>query len=105
MNEICKFVTKIEGYSNGVRAYRVKKGDCIYFVGNYDVKVGDKYKDYPAVVSHIDYKSKKWWQFWKKKEMIGYQVMWIGNEDEPSDDVNVIKNINSFTQDEVTIEL
>ena len=37
--------------------------------------------------------------------MIGYQVMWIGNEDEPSDDVNVIKNINSFTQDEVTIEL
>lgn len=105
MNEICKFVTKIEDYSNGVRAYPVKKGDFIYFVGNHDVKVGDKYKDCPAVVSRIDYKPKKWWQFWKKKEMIGYQVMWIGNEDEPSDDVNLIKNINSFTQDEVTIEL
>ena len=61
-----------------------------------NVKVGDKYKDYPAVVSRIDYKSKKWWQFWKKKEIIGYQVMWVGDENEPSYDVKVIENINSF---------
>lgn len=37
--------------------------------------------------------------------MIGYQVIWVGDEDESSDDVNVIKNINSFTQGEITIEL
>ena len=91
MNEICKFVTKTEDYSNGARAYPMKKGDCIYIIGNHNVKVGDKYEDYPAIVSRIDYKPKKWWQFWKKKEMIGYQVMWIGSEKEPSDDVNLKK--------------
>ena len=31
MNEICKFVTKTEDYSNGVRAYPMKKGDRIYY--------------------------------------------------------------------------
>lgn len=82
MNENYKFVTKTEDYSNGVRVYTVKKGDFIYFVGNDNIKVGDKYKDLPAIVSRIDYKPKKWWQFWKKKEMIGYQVMWVGDEDE-----------------------
>lgn len=105
MNEIYNFETKKEDYSNGVRAYRVKKGDCIYIVGNHNVKVGDKYKDCPAIVSRIDYKPKKWWQFWKKKEMVGYQIIWVGDEDEPSDDVNVIENINGFMQGEVTIEL
>lgn len=109
MNEIYKVVTKAEDYPNGVRVYALKKGDRIYFVGNHDVKVGDKYKDHPAIVSRIVYKPKKWWQFWKKKEMVGYQVMWVEDEDEPSDDVNVIKNINSFMQKymqgEVTIEL
>jgi hypothetical protein len=41
--------------------------------------------------------------------MIGYQVMWVGDEDEPSDHVNVIKTINNFMQKymqgETTIEL
>lgn len=105
MDKIYKVIAKAEDYPNGARVCALHKGDCIYFVGNHDVKVGDKYKDYPAIVSRIDYKPKKWWQFWKKKEMIGYQVMWIGDENEPSDDVNVIKNINSFMQGEVTIEL
>lgn len=85
MNEIYNFVTKTEDYLNGVRAYAVKKGDCIYIVGNHNVKVGDKYEDYPAIVSRIDYKPKKWWQFWKKKEMVGYQIIWVGDEDKHSD--------------------
>ena len=97
MNIIYKVVTKPEDYPNGARVFALKKGDCIWFKGNHDVKIGDKYKDHPAIVSQIDYKPKKWWQFWKKREMIGYQVMWVGDEDEPSDDVNVIKNINNFT--------
>ena len=109
MNTIYKVVTKVEDYPNGVRVYALKQGDCIYFVGNHDVKIGEKYKDHPAIVSRIDYKPKKWWQFWKKKEMIGYQVMWVGDEDDPSDDVNVVKNINNFMQKymqgEITIDI
>ena len=89
MDKIYKVITKAEDYPNGARVYALHKDDCIYFVGNHNVKVGDKYKDHPAIVSRIDYKPKKWWQFWKKKEMVGYQVMWIGDEDESSDDVNV----------------
>ena len=44
MSEIYNFVTKTEDYSNDVRAYRVKKGDCICIVGNHDVKIGDNCK-------------------------------------------------------------
>ena len=83
MNKIYKAITKAEDYPNGARVCALHKGDCIYIVGNHDVKVGDKYKDQPAIVSRIDYKPKKWWQFWKKKEMAGYQIIWIGDEDEP----------------------
>jgi hypothetical protein len=32
MNEIYNFVTKTEDYLNGVKAYAVKKGDCIYIL-------------------------------------------------------------------------
>lgn len=98
MNSIYKVVIKAEDYPNGARLYALKQGDCIYFKGNHDVKVGDKYKDHPAIVSRIDYKPKKWWQFWKKKEMIGYQVMWLEDEDEASDDVNPRKHFENFMQ-------
>lgn len=108
MNTIYKVETKAGDNPNSIRVHALKTGDCIYFVGNHNVKVGDKYKDHPAIVSRIDYKPKKWWQFWKKKEMMGYQVSWIGDEDEPSDDVNVFKNIENFMQSmqgKQTIEL
>ena len=108
MNDIYKVVIKAEDYPNRARVCSLKKGDCMYFVGNHDVKINEQYKDHPAIISHIDYKPKKWWQFWKKKEMIGYRVTWVGDEDEPSDDVNVFKNINDFmqkySQGEVTID-
>ena len=108
MDTIYKCVIKAEDYPNESRVVALKKGDCIYFKGNHDVQLGEKYKDHPAIVSRIDYKPKKWWQFWKKKEMIGYQVMWVRDEDEPSDDVNVVKNLNDFMQkymqSEVTID-
>lgn len=108
MNTIYKVVTKAEDYPNGARINALKKGDCLYFVGNHNVKIGEKYKDHPAIVSRIDYKPKKWWHFWKKKEMIGYQIMWVGDEDEPSDDVNVRKHFENFMQSmqgEVTINI
>lgn len=80
MNEIYKVVTKAEDYPNYVRVVPLKKGNTFYLVGSRDVKVGDKYESYPAIISRIYYKPKKWWQFWKKKEMIGCQILWIGNE-------------------------
>ena len=79
MKEIYKVVLKAEDYPNSVRAVKLDRGDGFYLVGSRNVKVGDKYEDYPAIVSHIDYKPKKWWQFWKKKEMLGCQILWLGN--------------------------
>lgn len=105
MNTIYKMEIKAGDYPNGARVCALKMGDCIYFVGNHDVRLGEKYKDHPAIVSRIDYKPKKWWQFWKKKEMIGYQVMWVGDEDDPSDDANVFKHIERFIQTKQPIEI
>ena len=80
MNNIYKIVTKAEDYPNYARVAQLQKGDGFYLVGNRNVKVGKKYENYPAIVSRIDYKPKKWWQFWKKKEMIGCQILWVGEE-------------------------
>lgn len=81
MNDAYNVVTKVKYYHDGVvRAVKLNKGDVFYLVGSRNVKVGDKYEDYPAIVSRIDYKPKKWWQFWKKKEMIGCRILWLGNE-------------------------
>lgn len=80
MNEFYKVVNKAEDYPNCARVVKLQKGDGFYLGGSRNVKVGDKYEDYPAIVSRIDYKHKKWWQFWKKKEMIGCQILWLGDE-------------------------
>ena len=32
--------------------------------------------------------------------MIGYQVLWVEDEETPSDDVDVFKNIRNFIQEE-----
>ena len=100
MDTIYKVEIKAEDYPNGVKVAPLRKGDTIYFIGNHNVKVGEKYKDYPAIVSRIDYKPKRWYEFWKKKEMIGYQVLWVEDEEIPSDDVDVFKNIRNFIQEE-----
>ena len=100
MDIIYKLEIKAEDYPNGIKTTTLRKGDCIYFVGNHNVKVGEKYKDHPAIVSCIDYKPKKWFEFWKKKEMTGYQVLWVEDEETPSDDVDVFKNIRNFIQEE-----
>lgn len=80
MNEIYKVVIKAEDYPRGARVVKLEKGDSFYLVGSRNVKVGDKYKDYPAIISRIDYEPKKWWQFWKKKKMIGCLILWIGDD-------------------------
>lgn len=81
MSGIYKVVIKSEDYPNHrVRAVKLEKGDSFYLVGSYNVRVDDKYKNYPAIISRIDYEPKKWWQFWKKKKMIGCQILWIGDD-------------------------
>lgn len=66
--------------TNLSRAVKLERGDRIYLMGNHNVKVGCQYENYPAVISRIDYKLKKWWQFWKRREMIGCQILWLGDE-------------------------
>lgn len=76
---IYKVELKAEDYPNGVfRARKLTSGDELY-VGDEEniVKVGDKFKDYPAVISEVYYEPKKWWQFWKRKKQVGYRVRWL----------------------------
>jgi len=62
----------------------LNRGDSFAVVktlGDETVKVGDQYKDFPAVITEIIYEPKKWWQFWKKKNRLGYIVEWRGGEE------------------------
>ena len=54
----------------------LSSGDTIVIHDTKPVKIGDKYKKYPAKIHHIFYEPKKWWQFWKKKKQLGYIVKW-----------------------------
>ena len=40
-------------------------------------KLGDKYKDFNAIISGVDYEPKPWWKFWKKKKILGYRIMFL----------------------------
>lgn len=63
-----------------VRCHKLSSGDVIYISdtdGYNTVKVGEKFKNYPAIVSEICYSSKRWWQFWKRKKQLGYFVRWL----------------------------
>ena len=61
--------------------YKIMCGDIFYTteVDN-NVKVGEQYKNYPAIVCRIDYKPKQWYQFWKKKEIAGACILWTADE-------------------------
>lgn len=80
MSEIYKTALKPEDHLNFTRAVRLERGDRIYLIGNHNIKVGHQYENYPAVVSRIYYKHRKWWWFWKKREMMGCEVLWLGDE-------------------------
>lgn len=60
----------------------LNRGDSFAVVktlGDETVKVGDQYKNYPAIITEIIYEPKKWWQFWKKPKQLGYIVEWRGD--------------------------
>lgn len=76
-NNPYKIVSKASDYpANISHAYPLQSGDTIVIQDVTPVKVGDKYKNFHARVIQIFYKPKKWWQFWKKKEQLGYMVEW-----------------------------
>ena len=62
------------------------RGDSFAVVKTLEpVKVGDQYRDYPAVITEIIYEPKKWWQFWKKPKQLGYIVEWRGDDKKPDE--------------------
>ena len=80
MNSIYKLSINHKEYPNGARLCRVQRGDRIFLYGDEEVALGAPYRDYPAIVTKIDYLPKKWWQFWKKKQQVGFQIMWLAEE-------------------------
>ena len=40
-------------------------------------KLGDKSKDFNAIISCVYYEPKPWWKFWKKKKIFGYEIMFL----------------------------
>ena len=66
--EILKYMKSI--------ALPLESGHIMYISSQEPVKIGGRYKDYPAFISRIIYEPKKWWQFWKRKKQIGYEVTW-----------------------------
>lgn len=74
--DIYKLEIKASDYPNTLsRATPLSPGDTIFIKDANPVCVGDWYRNYPAKVHQVFYESKKWWQFWKKKQ-IGYLVRW-----------------------------
>ena len=76
--DIFKTEMKTSEYPNGtIRTRKLTLGDILYIADCNTVKIGGKFKDYPAIINQIYYEPKKWWQFWKHKKQIGYSVRWL----------------------------
>lgn len=81
MSTLYKVYIDAESYPNTPpRCVKVEKGDVI-FISNTDgeevFKSGDMYKDYNAIVSKVYKDTKRWWQFWKKEKVLGYEIMFL----------------------------
>ena len=49
----------------------ISSGDVVWMGYDGDTyKLGDKYKDFNAIISCVYYEPKPWWKFWKKKKNI-----------------------------------
>ena len=64
------------------RIYAVEYGDIFYTtdIDPKDAKLGVQYKNYPAIVWKVFYKHKPWYKFWKKREIEGVSVLWLGDD-------------------------
>ncbi len=60
------------------RVALINSGDVIWMRYNGETyKLGDKYKDFNAIIFGVDYVPKPWWKFWKKKKILGYKIMFL----------------------------
>lgn len=76
-------IMRLETSTNGeARICQLQRGDVFYISARAPLQLGSQFMGYPAYVTKIHYKPRKWWMFWKKKEAIGYEVMWRGGYDD-----------------------
>lgn len=61
---------------NKKRCVKLSKGDSVSVLHtDKSYSIGDQYDGFKnLIVTKILYKPKKWWQFWKRKHIIGYEV-------------------------------
>ena len=60
------------------RVALISSGDVLRIGYDGDTyKLGDKYKDFNAIISRVYYETKPWWKFWKKKKIFGYEIMFL----------------------------
>lgn len=64
-------------YPGALRCVTLKSGDEVYIKSRTAPPLGSKWRDRNAIVIKIDYAPKKWWQFWKKKTVLGYVIRWL----------------------------
>ena len=77
LDEIYKVVCKADDYPNQPpRVYRLQKGDSFVLSHVEErYKVGMHFQNHPnLIVTRIYYTPKKWWQFWKRRKVLGYEI-------------------------------
>ena len=68
------FKTTIDSKSRKLRAFNLSSGDSIIIIDDTRlVEIGERY-NHRCIISKIFYTPKKWWQFWKKKKQLGYEI-------------------------------
>ena len=81
MEEVYQATIKAEDYPNAtprvVEAHNVSMFISVENNEPFSYTVGDKYKDYNAVVEKIIYTPKKWWEFWKCKKVLGAVIRFL----------------------------
>ena len=81
LKKVYQVTIKVEDYPDTnprvVEAHNVSI--CLSVKNNepFPYTVGDKYKDYNAVVEKIIYTPKKWWGFWKHKKVLGAVIRFL----------------------------
>ena len=81
LKEVYQVITKAEDYPNAnprvVEAHNVSTFIPVENNEPFPYTVGDKYKDYNAVIEKIIYMPKKWWEFWKHKKVLGAVIRFL----------------------------
>lgn len=76
------FFIGADGYcpNQALRYVKLRAGDkfTVLYRQDDNYKPGQKYQGFDnLIVERLIYSPKKWWQFWKRRKVIGYTVMCI----------------------------